>query len=145
MKDESVARIRTIQRKVGRLERKKENALSDFWSHFSRRPTCSLLKTGHYDDVSEDTILAPKLGEEAVIDGIRICAVSNPSCFIFLRKEYRRKLLTFSRSWTFLCVVPHLASIQIKPLNVKFLVADDDLTSGHVIIDLPVLRHIRVG
>lgn len=51
---------------------------------------------------------------------------------------------SFSRAWTARRIVLKVSSGRMALLNLKFLVADEDLTSEDLLIGLPVLRHLPI-
>ena len=58
---------------------------------------------------------------------------------VALKEGTNAQQFTFSRSWTVPRVVMHLAAGQRALLNVRFLVADADITGEDLLLGEPIL------
>ena len=99
----------------------------------------SLMATGRCDDGADDTIVSPKIAEQAAMSRIKPVVL-----LVALTDGGKPQTFTMSRTWKCPRVIFHLSAEKLAVLNVKFLVADGDLATGDLIIVLPVLRHLKV-
>jgi len=105
----------------------------------------SVSVVGQCDDGSDDSLVSPHIANKAVLDGIGSFKKIDPVSFqVALTKEKEPIEFTFSKVWMVPRTVLHLSSGKLAVLNISFLVADDDLTSGGLLIGRPVLQHMRV-
>ena len=147
-KNGPAANTRSKQGNFGRVAKHKDNNGTD------RDTSCtvqladgsaSLMATGRCDDGADDTIVSPKIAEQAAIEGIGKMSRIKPVVLqVALTDGGKPQTFTMSRTWTCPRVILHLAAGKLALLNVKFLVADGDLATGDLIIGLPVLRHLKV-
>ena len=107
--------------------------------------TNSLDAQGRCDDGSDDSIVSANLAERAAIMGIgKTSAIKPVRLCVALKSEEEAQTFSFSRSWTSLRTVLHLASGQLALANVTFLAADDNLVCEDLLIGLPVSQHLQV-
>ena len=96
------------------------------------------MATGRCDDSAVDTIVSPKIAEQAAIEGIGKTSRIRPVVLqVALSDGGKPQTFTISRTWTCPRVILHLAAGKLALLNVKFLVGGGDLATGDLIIGLP--------
>ena len=87
-----------------------------------------LMATGHCDDGADDTIVWPKIAEQAPIECIgKISRIMPVVLQVALTDGGKPLTFTMSRTWTCPRVILHLAASNLSVLNIKFFVADGDL------------------
>jgi len=141
----------TRSKSSGSASRPASNKVSTFSSD-SPRVTIDLESgissttiTGQCDDGSDDSLASPDVANNAVLNGIGSFKKIQPVKFeVALTRDKQPQEFTFSKVWTVPRTVLHLSSGKLAVLNISFLVADDDLTAGGILIGRPVLRHMRV-
>lgn len=100
----------------------------------------TITATGRCDDGSDDTIISPKMAERAAIAGIgKISSIVPVTLQAALMDGEAAQTFKFYRTWSCSRVVLQLGVGKFALLNVTFLVADGNLSTGDPIIGLPVL------
>ena len=96
---------------------------------------------GRTDDGADFTLISPRIAEKAVISGIgRMKKIRPMKLQVALKDKQEAQAFTFSRSWTAPRTVLQLPTGPLALLNITYLVADDDLAEGDLLIGLPVLK-----
>ena len=107
--------------------------------------SASLMATGRCDDGPDDTIVSPKIAEQAAIECIGKMSRIKPVVLqVALTDGGKPQTFTMSRTWICPRLILHLAAGKLALLNVKFLVADGELATEDLIIGKPVLQHLKV-
>lgn len=106
----------------------------------------SLDTAGRCDDGSDESLVSPSLAERAAMKGIgKLSSIAPVRLQVALKKEEQEaQTFSFSRTWTAPRTILHLASGQLALVNIKFLVADDDLACEDLLIGRPVLHHLQI-
>lgn len=101
--------------------------------------------TGRCDDGSDDSLVSPTLAERAALRGIgKLDKIPPTRLQVALKKGPKAHTFSFSRTWTAPRTVLQLPSGQLALMNIKFLVADDELACEELLIGRPVLEHLKV-
>lgn len=138
------------RRKIGRLPYQK--SLNHTVSFSSPACPITLLEglssvngTGRCDDGSDDSLVSPRLVEQAALKGIgKLTAIEPIGIRVALKQGEDVQGFSFSRTRQVPLTVLHLASGQLSLANITFFVAGDELVCEDLIIGLPVLQHLRV-
>lgn len=105
----------------------------------------SLSVTGRADDGSDESIVSAEAVERAVLNGVgKIRKIKPVTLQVALKSETKAQSFTFSRTWTPPRTILKLSAGPLALLNVRYLVAESNLTAEDVLIGLPVLRHFGV-
>ncbi len=135
-------------RRTGRLTNQSNLSVSDIDVPCMIRladGSSSIIATGRCDDGSDDTIVSSKIAEQAAMDGIgKISRITPVKIQVDLSAGGEAQELSFYTTWTCPRIFLHLAAGQLALFNVRFLVADGVLSSGDLIVGLPVLQHLKV-
>lgn len=100
---------------------------------------------GCCDDGSDTSLVSPQLGEEAAQKGIgKLSSISTTTLSVALKSDKTPQTFTFSKAWTTPRTILHLTSGQMALIDVRFLVADYDLTCEDLLIGYPVFKHLQV-
>lgn len=107
--------------------------------------TESVMASGQTDDGSDESIVSPKVAENAALNGIgKFKKISSISLQVPLKDGDDPQKFTFSSMWTPPGTVLLLSAGLLALVNVAFLVADADLLVEGLLIGLPVLQHLGV-
>lgn len=142
----SSTHVKSEDKKVaGRLKPPARSFCSSSFAVKISDGTESVTASGRADDGSDESIVSPKVAENAVLNGIgKFKKIPPISLQVALKDGDDPQKFTFSRTWTPPRTVLLLSAGPLALVNVTFLVADADLSVEDLLIGLPVLQHLGV-
>lgn len=104
-----------------------------------------IIGKGMSDDGCDDGITSPKLDETVVLKEIsRLKSINQVTIRVSFRQGEKAQEFKFSCTWIMPRIILQLSSGKIDLTNTYFVVADEKSTCEKVLINLPVMKYLRI-